>query len=446
MTYALRGYFENEGQVAHVVRVAGAASVRAESTWTVGGLPASSGFASSAYRIRATSEGSWAKDAEVLITYRRDGLEGHPEVDLEVRCANEPTEIHLRLDPAELTEVFSSQLVEIAIDPTAPPLPVSPLPGPRHATWQVVLAGGGEAPPALTDYTTALGVTGDIPEIALLVAPDLHETLLFDADRYTFLGDALRLARDLHDRLVVIDVPAEESDATDTLDWIFGLRANVDPDALRAAAVYHPAIRINDPLGGAAAPQRRLPCSGHVAGVISKLDRERGAHHSPANAVVVDAIDVDQLYDEADLERLSLGGVDPIICRCGRGLQIWGARTLDLDHPSYRFVAHRRLVHRLVRGIRRVAEPLVFDTNGPELWLALTRGITSVLLEMFRGGGLKGNRPDDAFRVRCDDTTNPAEERELGRCVCEIDIAPAIPMEFITLRIAVSTDGRLEVT
>jgi hypothetical protein len=446
MTYALRGYFENEGQVAHVVRVAGGSATRALAIWTVTGLSTSSGFASGAYRIRATSEGIWANDTEIRIAYRRDGLDGHAEVDIEVRCAGEPNEVHLRLDPAQLTDTFSSQLVEIAIDPTAPPLPVSPLPGPRHAAWQVVLSGGIDATPTLADYTTALGVVGDIPEVALLAAPDLHDTLSTDADRYTFLAEALRQARDLHDRLVVIDVPATEADATDTLDWIFGLRASTDPDALRAAAVYHPAIRINDPLGGAAAPQRRLPCSGHVAGVISKLDRERGAHHSPANASVVDAIDVDHLYDDADLERLSHGGIDPIICRCGRGLQVWGARTLDLDHPSYRFIAHRRLVHRLVRGIRRVAEPLVFDTNGPELWLALTRGITAVLLEMYRGGGLKGSRPEDAFRIRCDDKTNPVEERELGRCVCEIDIAPAIPMEFITLRIAVSTDGRLEVT
>ena len=123
-------------------------------------------------------------------------------------------------------------------------------------------------------------------------------------------------------------------------------------------------------------------------------------------------------------------------------MQVWGGRTLERRDPAGRFVAHRRLIHRLVRAIRRVAEPLVFENNGPELWLALTRAVTTVLLEAFRAGALKGARPEEAFRVHCDDQTNPPEERDLGRCVCEIEVAPAVPMEFITLRVALSARRR----
>ena len=109
------------------------------------------------------------------------------------------------------------------------------------------------------------------------------------------------------------------------------------------------------------------------------------------------------------------------------------------------FVAHRRLVHRLVRGFRRVAEPLVFETNGPTLWLALARAMTTLLVEVWRGGGLVGERPDEAFFVRCDQTNNPPQAIDEGRCLCEVGIAPATPMEFITIRIALRRDGSLEV-
>jgi phage tail sheath protein FI len=68
-----------------------------------------------------------------------------------------------------------------------------------------------------------------------------------------------------------------------------------------------------------------------------------------------------------------------------------------------------------------------------------------VLLEAYRAGALKGERPEEAFRVRCDENTNPPEEQDLGRVLCEIEVAPAVLMEFITLRIAVSAEGRLEV-
>jgi phage tail sheath protein FI len=68
-----------------------------------------------------------------------------------------------------------------------------------------------------------------------------------------------------------------------------------------------------------------------------------------------------------------------------------------------------------------------------------------VLLEAWRAGALKGARADEAFRVRCDETTTPPQEQELGRVVCTIEVAPAVPMEFILLRVALSSDGILEV-
>jgi phage tail sheath protein FI len=108
------------------------------------------------------------------------------------------------------------------------------------------------------------------------------------------------------------------------------------------------------------------------------------------------------------------------------------------------FLAHRRLIHRLIRAIRRVGEPLVFEVNGPDLWLIFARAITSVLLEAWHAGALKGDTPEQAFRVRCDDSTNPRENEDAGQVCCEVLLAPAAPMEFIALRIAVSREGRLE--
>jgi len=121
---------------------------------------------------------------------------------------------------------------------------------------------------------------------------------------------------------------------------------------------------------------------------------------------------------------------------------VWGGRTLDRTTP---FVAHRRLLHRLVRAIRRVAEPLVFETNGPVLWFTFVRSVTAVLLDAWRAGALAGTRPEEAFGVVCDATTNPPEEIDAGRCVCNIEFAPAVPMEFILIRVALSRDGSLEV-
>jgi uncharacterized protein len=180
-----------------------------------------------------------------------------------------------------------------------------------------------------------------------------------------------------------------------------------------------------------------------VLGLIARLDGERGAHHTPANAVLLDAVDLRSTLPEPQQERLFAAGVNLLRCAPGRGLRVWGGRTLAAPGVGG-FVAHRRLVHLLVRAMRRVAEPLVFDVNGPELRLALVRGVTSVLLEAFRSGALAGSRAEQAFRVKCDDENNPPSQ-DPGLVVCDVEVAPANPMEFIQLRLVLGQDRGLEV-
>jgi phage tail sheath protein FI len=306
----------------------------------------------------------------------------------------------------------------------------------------VVLGGGADPVPGRDDYLAAAAVLGEVAEVALVVTPDLHTDLGRDAPPVlrALLADAL--AR--QDRLVLVDVPAAVAGPVPAAAWVEGLRNSLDADQLRAGAVYHPWLRVVDPLGRAAAPLRDVPPSGHVAGLASRLDRQRGAQHTPANALLLDAVD---LTMPLDLEQEALvhgAGLNLVRCRPGHGLEVWGGRTLDPD-PVRRFVAHRRLLHRLVRAIRRVAEPLVFEPNGPVLRFALVRGISSVLLEAWRAGGLKGATPDEGFRVVCDDGNNPPELAEVGQVLCEVFVAPAAPLEFIRILLTIAPEGALEV-
>jgi hypothetical protein len=239
-------------------------------------------------------------------------------------------------------------------------------------------------------------------------------------------------------------VPAAQADPAPAAAWTQELRQQLDPQLLRAAAVYHPWIRTADPLGGTRNPLRDVPPSGHVAGLASRLDRQRGAQHTPANALLADAVDLTTPLSRDQQAIVAAGGLNMLRCRPGHGLEVWGGRTLDPD-PARRFVAHRRLLHRLVRAIRRVAEPLVFEPSGPVLRFALVRGISSVLLEAWRAGGLKGATPEQGFRVRCDDGNNPPELTDLGQLECEVLLAPAAPMEYIRILLTIAPEGQLEV-
>jgi len=257
-------------------------------------------------------------------------------------------------------------------------------------------------------------------------------------------------AEDLHDREVILDVPPAAADPLDAVKWAHGLRESIqDEKILRGGAVYYPRVRVLDPLGGTTAPLRCIPCSGSVLGVISRLDQQLGPYATPANAQIYEAFDLSRPLDAKDQTIIYQGGINLLKCSPNNGLLVWGGRVLGQETDATGmlggFLAHRRLIQVLVRAIRRVAEPLVFENNGPQLWLALVRGITSVLLEAYRAGALKGARPEEAFIVTCDQTTNPPENIEAGLCICEIQVSPAVPMEFITLRVAVSNQGQLEV-
>ncbi len=259
---------------------------------------------------------------------------------------------------------------------------------------------------------------------------------------------SLEILRRFGDRIVLVDPPPRPPgsvlrDQADQLRTAPFFEAR-DPRDPAAAALYYPRLRIPGSETSNDGRTRVVPPSGHIAGVISRMDRERGAHHTPANTEVIGAVDLDRDYDEAEWAVLHQEGLNALRCARGRGVEVWGGRTLDLD-PARRFLAHRRLVHRLVRAIRRVAEPLVFDSNTPALRFALVRAITTVLLEAFRAGALKGSRPDEAFRVECNDDTNPPDAYDTGHCIAEVSLAPATPMEFITLTVVLSENGSLEV-
>ena len=345
------------------------------------------------------------------------------------------------LSPATLADDVAerSALIRVYADPAAAPAPAAHV-GPLTITWPTLYCGGGnEQPPGRAEYQAAVELMLAEPEAAMLAFPDIDSMAAPSADRDAVLASAVIGAEQRLDRQVIACPPPQVHRTDEVAGWVAAQRDNLGDRGVRALAVYHPRVDVDDPLGGVIAPLRRISAVGHVAGVVSRLDRERGAHHTPANAPgrgrrrpsAIDRRCRPRRRESAALSgqpRLLAGGTlsDP-----------------ELD-PENLYVAHRRLVHRLVRAIRRAAEPLVFENNGPEVWLALVRAVTTVLMQAYRAGALKGERPSQGFSVVCDESNNPPASIDGGFVICEIQIAPATPMEFITLRISLSSDGRLE--
>ena len=444
-SYAVRGYYDNGGDLAWITRVTGAGT-SATAEWSVAGLSGFPGLV--AYQVVATSPGTWAEGGQVTIGYRfrSASLAGSPEVDVRVVIPGETVEVFTRIPVDQIAErTADSRLIRFV------PVPgiAAPPEGPARLAKvsELFLSGGTDAAPDVDDYLAAVQALADQPEVAIVSAPDLGRHLPAVDDRRAVVAALLAAAAGQLDRLVLLDVPPGQAGNTlapqDALAWAAAVPP-VDPVQRRAGAVYYPGLLVPDPLGGLTAPLRALPPSGHVAGVISRLDRERGAYVTPANVVLEEAVDLDPALSEPEQEVVFGAGLNLLRCAPGRGLQVWGGRTLDITPSHVSYVAHRRLLHRLVRAIHQVADPLVFEVNGPELRLSLVRGVTSVLLAAFRAGALAGARPQDGFQVVCDGTNNPPGG-DPGRVVCDIGVAPAVPMEFIHLRLLITEQSQAQV-
>ncbi|MBO0868817.1 MAG: phage tail sheath family protein [Micromonosporaceae bacterium] len=485
--HALHGFFENGGRVAWVIRVAGSAAQTAGTLWTVGEFadgtwgpdaPARGGFGYARYQVLASSAGSWANNTRVTIRFQASSVAGPPTLTVRVVAPGEPAESFADLAPAEVADrLAASRLIRLV--PDGPPVPASATAptGPLSMRWDLVLGAtpgdprGTDAAPSRDDYLAAIDTQAGLPEPALVALPDLG-TDLDELDWTDTLLDLLAVIDPLHDRLAIVDLPVADPSGTTgsatggsgsadaALAWVSRLTGAASASAagsasagaggdslLRAGAVYHPGLLMPDPLGTPGGPPIPVPASGHVLGLIARLDLERGAHHTPANAVLLDAVDLTEQLPDQQQVRLFNANVNLLRCGPGRGLQVWGGRTLAAPASAgagSRYVAHRRLIHLLVRAIHGAADPLVFDVNGPELRLALVRAITSVLLEAFRSGALAGTRPEQAFRVKCDEDNNPPTQ-DPGQVVCDIEVVPANPMEFINLRLVLGQDRGLEV-
>ena len=96
----------------------------------------------------------------------------------------------------------------------------------------------------------------------------------------------------------------------------------------------------------------------------------------------------------------------------------------------------RRLFNYLEESILNGTQWVVFEPNDDALWARIRRTISAFLVNEWRKGALFGLTPDEAFYVKCDRETNPAEGIDAGQVVCEIGVAPVKPAEFVIFRLA----------
>jgi uncharacterized protein len=247
-------------------------------------------------------------------------------------------------------------------------------------------------------------------------------------------------ARRLRYRVAVLDTQ-DNLEPTAVINWLQGLA--LPPASLQFGAVYYPWLRVPDGLTNELAT-RRVPPSGHVAGVFAQVDNASGVQHPPANVEVAFAVDVVKDLSGVQQGALNEMGINAIRSFPGRGIRVWGARSLaagDDAQEKWWFIHVRRTMSMIEDSVEKSMQWTVFESNDHNLRRTLTHSLTVFLERLWFLGGLKGTTPDQAFYVKCDDTNNPQSQIDRGWLVCEVGVAVAAPMEFLTFQIRRLPDG-----
>jgi len=269
-------------------------------------------------------------------------------------------------------------------------------------------------------------------EVTMLCVPDLMA--LYQSGAISMEGvKAVHLAMIAHcenmkDRFALIDCPPGLN-PQQMKDWRMA-EAGYDT---KYGAVYYPWIRVANPLGNG--ESILVPPSGYMAGIYARSDTERGVHKAPANEVVRGAMGLEMQITKSEQDILNPIGVNCIRTFPGRGVRVWGARTLSSD-ASWRYINVRRLFNFVEKSIERGTQWIVFEPNDPDLWARIRRDITAFLTNVWRSGALFGATPAQAFYVKCDEENNPQSVRDLGQVIIEIGLAPVKPAEFVIFRIS----------
>jgi phage tail sheath protein FI len=299
--------------------------------------------------------------------------------------------------------------------------------------WVLRLAGTGRD--FAKNLDAALAQFENIDEIAIVAAPLPPDTAqaALSAAQASLVAHCAKM----EDRVAILDSTRDITNdnlvlsADDTGIW----RPAADPKGY--GAFYFPWIAVADPLGDAGATVM-VPPSGHLAGVYARSDADRGVHKAPANEVLRGALGV-----RYPVSKILQGTLNPVGVNCIRAfdgtVKVYGARSLASDpqgDPEWTYINVRRLVNFLRESIDQGTQWVVFEPNAPDLWSKIRRNVGSFLTGVWATGALLGTTADQAFYVRCDETTNPPETRDLGQVVTEVGVAIVRPAEFVVFRLS----------
>ena len=174
-----------------------------------------------------------------------------------------------------------------------------------------------------------------------------------------------------------------------------------------------------------------------MAGVYARIDSEMGVWVAPANTGIVGVTDLPILLNDAQQSGLNVDpatgkSINAIRAFAGRGIVVWGARTLDGNSQDWRYIPVRRTLDYINATLREIMRACVFMPNDSNTWTLVNTQAAAFLTELWQQGGLVGASAADAFTVATGlGTTMTAQDVLDGFMRLTAQVSLTRPAEFI---------------
>jgi hypothetical protein len=285
--------------------------------------------------------------------------------------------------------------------------------------------------PALVDYEAAFEhIDREVDLFNLMIIPRDHGTSALD--RTQIWGPASVFCQKRR-AFLLMDPPdwGDPNVATAPGTGVSALRTGLVKDH---AAVYYPRLRIFE--GGGIVD---VDPAGAVAGLMSRIDSERGVWKAPAGteADIRGIAGVGRELSDGENGVLNPRAINAIRVLPG-GVVSWGARTMDGDDDfgsEWKYVPVRRLALYLEESLFRGLQWAVFEPNDDPLWSQIRLNVGAFMHSLFRQGAFQGKSPREAYLVKCDKDTTTQDDINRGYVNVLVGFAPLKPAEFVIVRI-----------
>ncbi len=289
--------------------------------------------------------------------------------------------------------------------------------------------------PAAADYDTAYDIIDKEVDLynLMILSPDASVSV---QSLYPNASNRCRNRR----AFLLMDPPDAWTDAQAASTGVNLLRIGLVKDY---SAIFFPQITIDE--NGL---KKNIGPSGAIAGLCARTDSTRGVWKAPAGteADLRGVVGLKQRFSDGENGILNPRAVNTIRI-FPNGIVNWGARTMDGDDgfaSEYKYIPIRRLALFIEESLYRGLKWVVFEPNDEPLYAQIRLNVGAFMHNLFRQGAFQGQKPKDAYFVKCDTETTTQNDRDLGIVNIWVGFAPLKPAEFVILYLQ-QMAGQIEV-